>query len=60
MKFKVTQKSATERFESFENYLKIKNVNLRKSMENIMMIGGFRSSECELGIDICIAKVLGI
>ena len=33
MKLKVAQKSATERFESFENDLKIKNVNVHNTIE---------------------------
>ena len=41
MKLKVSQKSATERFESFENDLKIKNVNIHKTIETSMKIIGF-------------------
>ena len=33
MKLKVAQKSATERFESFENDLKIKNISVHKTIE---------------------------
>ena len=33
MKFKVTQKSSTEPFESSENDLKIKNINVHKTIE---------------------------
>ena len=33
MKLKVAQKSATERFESFEKYFKIKNVNVYKIIQ---------------------------
>ena len=33
MKVKVAQKSSTERFESSENDLKIKNVNVHKTIE---------------------------
>ena len=33
MKLKVAQKSATKRFESFENDLKIKNVNVHKTVQ---------------------------
>ena len=33
MKLKVAQKSATEWFESFENDLKIKNVNVHKTIK---------------------------
>ena len=41
MKLKVAQKSATERFESFENDLKIKNVNVHKTIEKSMKIIDF-------------------
>ena len=34
MKFKVAQKSSTDPFESSENELKIKNVNVHKTIEN--------------------------
>ena len=34
MKFKVTQESTTESFESSENDLKIKNVNVHNTIEN--------------------------
>ena len=33
MKLQVAQKSATERFESAENDLKIKNINVHKTIE---------------------------
>ena len=36
MKLKVAQKSATDPFESFENDLKIKNVNVHKTVEKQM------------------------
>ena len=42
MKLKVAQKSATERFESFENDLKIQNVNvlktIKKTQENLLFL----------------------
>ena len=41
MKVKVAQKSATERFESFENDLKIKNVNVHKTIEKSKKIIDF-------------------
>ena len=41
MKLKVAQKSATEPFESFENDLKIKNVNVHKTIEKSMKIIDF-------------------
>ena len=41
MKLKVAQKSATDPFESFENDLKIKNVNVHKTIEKSMEIIDF-------------------
>ena len=41
MKFKVAQKSSTEFFESSENDLKIKNVNVHKIIEKSMNIFEF-------------------
>ena len=41
MKVKVAQKSSTERFESSENELKIKNVNVHKTIEKLMKITDF-------------------
>ena len=38
MKVKVAQKSSTEPFESSENDLKIKNVNVHKTIEKVMKI----------------------
>ena len=38
MKVKVTQKSSTEPFESSENDLKIKNVNVHENIKNLMKI----------------------
>ena len=60
MKLKVAQKSATERFESFENDLKIKNVNVHKTVEKFLKLFDFSSSEGQLGAQICIEKALGI
>ena len=60
MKLKVAQKSATDSFESSENDLKIKNVNVYKTMEKSMEIIDFSSSEGQLGARICIEKALGI
>ena len=53
MKVKVAQKSSTEPFESSENDLKMKNVNIHKTIEK-------SSSEGQLGAQICIGKALGI
>ena len=41
MKVKVAQKNSTEPFESSENDLKIKNVNIHKTIEKSMKIIGF-------------------
>ena len=41
MKVKVAQKSSTEPFESSENDLKIKNVNVHKTIEKSMKIIDF-------------------
>ena len=41
MEVKVAQKSSTEPFESSENDLKIKNVNVHKTIEKLMKIIGF-------------------
>ena len=60
MKFKVAQKSSTELFESSENDLKIKNVNVHKTIEQSMKIIDFSSSEGQLGAQICIEKAFGM
>ena len=60
MKLKVAQKSATEPFESSENDLKLKNVNVHKTIEKLLKIIGFSSSEGHLGAQICIEKARGI
>ena len=60
MKVKVAQQSSTEPFESSENDLKIKNVNVHKTAEKSMKILNFLSSEGQLGAQICIGKALGI
>ena len=41
MKVKVTQKNSTEPFESSENDLKIKNVNVHKTIEKSINIIDF-------------------
>ena len=41
MKLKVTQKSSTAPFESSENDLKIKNVNVHKTIEKFLEIIDF-------------------
>ena len=60
MKVKVAQKSSTELLESPENDLKIKNVNVHKTIEKPQKIIDFPSSEGQLGAQICIGKALGI
>ena len=58
--FKVAQESSTEALKSFENDLKMKSVDIHKTIEKLMKIIGFSSSESELGAQICIEKALGI
>ena len=41
MKVKVAPRSNRERFESFENELKIQNVNVHKTIEKAMKISDF-------------------
>ena len=60
MKVKVAQKRATEALKSSENDLKIKNVNVHKTIEKFKKIFDFSSSEGKSGAQICIAKALGI
>ena len=60
MKVKVAQKSSTEPFGSSENDLKIKNVNVHKTIEKSKNIIDLSSSEGQLGAQICIEKALGI
>ena len=60
MKLRVTQKSSTEPFESSENDLKIKNVNVHKTIEKFMEIIDFSSSEGFFHVQICIEKALAI
>ena len=60
MKVKVAQKSSTEPFESSENDLKIKNVNVHKTIEKFRKIIDFASSEGKFHVQIGIGKVLVI
>ena len=60
MKLKVAQKNSTEPFESSENDLKMKNVNIHKTIEKSTKIIEISSSEGKLGAQICIGKALGI
>ena len=45
MKFKVAQKSSTEVLKSSENDLKIKNVNVHKTIEKLVKIIDFSGPE---------------
>ena len=60
IKFKVAEKSAKELFVSSENDLKIKNVNVHKTVEKFMKTVAFSSSEGLFHAQICIEKALGI
>ena len=60
MKFKVAKKSSTEALKSSENDLKIKNVNVHKTIEKQLKIIDFSGPESELGAQICIEKARGI
>ena len=60
MKLKVAQKSSTEPFESSENDLKIKNVNVHKTIEKSKKTIDYSRSEGQVGAQICIEKALGI
>ena len=58
MKVKVAQKSSTEPFESSENDLKIKNVNVHETIEKSMKTIAFSSSEGLFHTQICIEKAI--
>ena len=60
MMFKVAQESSTEVLKSSENDLKMKNVDIHKTIGKPMKIIEFSSSEGQLGAQICIEKVFGI
>ena len=60
MMFKVAQESSTEALKSSENDLKMKNVDIHKTIEKSMKNIDFSSSEGQLGAQICIEKALGI
>ena len=45
MMFKVPQENSTEALKSFENDLKMKSVDMDKTVEKSMKIVGFSSSE---------------
>ena len=60
MEFKEAQKSSTEALKSSENDLKIKNVNVHKTIEKQMKIIDFSNPEGQVGAQICIEKAFGI
>ena len=60
MKVKVAQKSSTEPFESSENDLKIKNVNVHKTVGKSKKNFVFSSSEGLFHAQIFIKKAFGI
>ena len=60
MKFKLAQKSATEPFERSEYDLKMKNIDIHKTIEKSMKFIVFLSPGGQLGAQICFKKALGI
>ena len=54
MMFKVAQESSTEALKSSENDLKMKNVDIHKTVEKPMNIVDALSSEGQLGAQTCI------
>ena len=60
MMFKVPQENSTEALKSFENDLKMKSVDIHKTIEKQMKIFSFSSSEGKSGAQISIEKALGI
>ena len=60
MMFKVPQENSTEASKSFENDLKMKSVDIHKTIEKQMKNIGFSSSESQSGAQISIEKALGI
>jgi len=60
MMFKVAQESSTEALKSSENDLKMKNVDIHKTIEKSVKIMDVSSSEGQLGAQICIEKAFGI
>ena len=60
MVFKVAQESSTAALKNSDNDLKMKNVDIHKTIENSMNIVDLSSSEGQLGAQICIEKGLGI
>ena len=60
MKLKEAQKSSTEALKSLDNDLKIKNVNVHKTIQKAIKILDCWSPEDQFGAQICIAEALGI
>ena len=60
MVFKVAQESSTAALKNSVHDLKMKNVDIHKTIEKSMKIIDFSSSEGQLGAQICIEKALGI
>ena len=60
MKHKEAQKSSTEALKSLDNDLKIKNVNVHKTIQKAFKISDFWSPKDQFGAQICIAEALGI
>ena len=60
MMFKVAQESSTEALKNSDYDLKMKHVDIHKTIEKSMKIFDFSSSEGPLGAQICIEKALGI
>ena len=60
MVFKVAQESSTAALKNSDNDLKMKNVDIHKTIEKSMKNIDFSSSEGQLGAQICIEKALGI
>jgi len=60
MKLKEAQKSSTETLKSLDNDLKLKNVNVHKTIQKATKIFVVWSLEDQFGFQSCIAKALGI
>ena len=60
MVLKVTQESSTAVLKNSDNDPNMKNVDIHKTIEKLMKINDFSSSESQLGAQICIEKALGI
>ena len=60
MKFKEAPKSSTEAPNSLDNDLKIKSVNVHKTIQKATNIYDLWSPEEQFGAQICIEKALGI